>query len=81
MIPFLKTKHEVGVSTPDEVKMRKSDDEEEGGYELLDAVVEDMLEAFHKKDKGMLKMALEALIDHIKEEDEIQDAEEEKFEE
>lgn len=73
MIPFLKKKQEAGISTgPDEIKMRSPD---EDSFELLDAIVEDMLEAFHKKDKKLLKMALESLIDHIKEEDEIQDAE------
>ncbi len=72
MIPFLKTKQEAGVSMPDEVKMRKPD--EEGGFDMLDAIVEDMLLAFEKKDKSLLYGALESLIDHIKEEDEIQDA-------
>jgi len=72
MIPFLKKKQEASISEgPDEVKIRKPDEEAEFG--LLDAVVEDILEAIQSKDKGLLKSALAALIDHIKEEDEIQD--------
>ncbi len=74
MIPFLKTKHEAGVSAPDEVKMRTPDDEDESQFSLLEAVAEDIITAVHKKDKSMLLGALEALIDHIKEEDELQDA-------
>lgn len=75
MIPFLKKKQEASVSAgPDEIKMRKPDEAQE--FELLDAVVEDFMEAIQTKNKRLLKMALEALIDHIKEEDEIQDEEE-----
>lgn len=72
MIPFLKKKQEASVSMgPDETQMRKPDDDM--NFEMLDAVAEDMMEAFHKKDSRLLKMALEALVDHIKSEDEIQD--------
>lgn len=58
---------------PDEVQMRKPD--EEGGFEMLDAVVADIAEALPgiKVNKALLKSALEALVDHIKEEDEMQD--------
>lgn len=59
------------MSGPVEAIERKPDDDKP--FEMIDAVVEDMLEAFHKKDKGMLKAALEALIEHIKSEDEVQD--------
>jgi hypothetical protein len=79
MIPFLKTKNNADVGIPIKADIIHVDNHDE--YNLLDAVVEDIFEAFLKKDKRMLKMALEALIDHIKEEDEIQDAHEEEFEE
>ncbi len=72
MIPFLRKKQEGSVSAHDEIKMREPD-EGESEFGMLDAIVEDMLEAFHSKDKRLLKSALEALMDHIKEEDEIQD--------
>lgn len=76
MTPFLKKKQEVSVSSgPDEIKVRKPDEDGDAGFELLDAIVEDLMDAFHKKDKGLLKLALESLIDHIKSEDEIQDEE------
>ncbi len=71
MIPFLKNKQDIGVSVPDEVVSRKPDDE--GGFEMLDAIVEDMFEALQKKDKGLLKSALQSLVEHIKAEDEVQD--------
>lgn len=61
-------------SAPDEVKMRKPDEEPE--FELLDAIVEDMLEAIEKKDKKLLKLALESLMEHIQFKDEAQDHQE-----
>lgn len=79
MIPFLKNKREASMATVDETKMRKPDEDAE--FDLIDAVVEDMLEAVHKKDKRLLKAALEALIHHIQAEDELEDAHAEYFEE
>lgn len=73
MIPFLKHKKEAAMSGPDEVLERKPDEDKE--FDLLDAVVSDMMEAFEKKDKGLLKYALEALMEHMEEVDEIQDEE------
>jgi hypothetical protein len=71
MTPFLKKKQEASVSmAPETITLS---DEGEKPFELLDAIVEDMIEAVHKKDKGLLKGALEALMDHMKEEDEVQD--------
>jgi hypothetical protein len=67
MLPFLKERHEASVSSPVET------DEKFG---MLDAVVDDLLEAVHKKDKKMLKAALELLVEHIQEADEEQDHEE-----
>ncbi len=64
MLPFLKKEHEGSASMPSE---------EATGYGLLDAVAEDMYEAFEKKDKKLFKSALEAFCEYIKEEDTKQD--------
>lgn len=69
MLPFLKDRHEGSMSESVETKHM-------GEFGMIDAIVEDMIEAVHKKDKAMLKECLEALIEHIKSEDEIQDHEE-----
>ncbi len=74
MLPFLKDRHEGSMSGPVESIKRESDNEEPFG--MIDAIVEDMLEAFQKKDKKLLKVALEALVEHIQEKDEEQDQEE-----
>ena len=55
--------------------MREPDGEEE--YGMLDAIAEDMIEAFKKLDKRLLKDSLTALCEHLQEEDLIQDEEEE----
>ncbi len=73
MLPFLKNKHEGGVSMPVEVIEREPD--EDKPYGMLDAIVEDLMDGVHKKDKKMLKSALEALVEHIQEKDEKQDHE------
>jgi hypothetical protein len=64
MLPFLKDRHEGSASGPVESIKRESDEDGED-FGMLDAIVEDMLDAFHKKDKKILKGALEALIEHI----------------
>lgn len=74
MLPFLKERHEGGVSGP--VDSIKRDHDEGADYDMLDAIVEDLLEAVNKKDKKLLRSCLEALIEHVQEEDEIQDEEE-----
>lgn len=72
MLPFLKNKEAMVQNSSDEETLRrKSDDGESFG--MVDAIAEDMLAAFEKKDKGMLKAALESLCDYLKEEDEEQD--------
>lgn len=68
MLPFLKNKQEGSMSGPVEVK-----DMSDGEFHMMDAIVEDMIEAVHKKDKGLLKSALEALVEHIKDMDQVQD--------
>ena len=70
MLPFLKDRHEGSASTPSETIKREPDEE---SFEMLDAVVEDMMMAFEQKDKSMLKGALEALVEHIQSQDEEQD--------
>lgn len=74
MLPFLKDRHEGGMSGPDEIK-KMGPEEEDEDYGLLDAVVEDMIDAVHKKDKKLLKGALEALCEYIEDKDKVQDEE------
>jgi len=77
MLPFLKDRHEAASSEPVQNIRRASDEKED--YGMLDAIVDDMMDAFHNKDKKLLRSCLEALMEHIEEEDEIQDME--QFEE
>ena len=56
----------------DEASKAKPGDE---NYDMLDAIAEDMIMALDKKDTSMLKDALGALCDYIKEEDIEQDEE------
>lgn len=77
MLPFLKDRNEGSMSGPVETIKRESDNGEES-YGMIDAIVEDMIEALQKKDKQLLRGALEALIEHIREDDEIQDQEDMK---
>ena len=72
MLPFLKHKQEAIAGGPDDEIMRKPDEEEE--YEMLDAIAEDILAAVGKKDVKLLKEALTSLVEHIKEDDRIEDA-------
>ena len=53
-LPFLKLKQEGSSSEPVETAHRKPD---EMPYDMLDAVVEDMLRSFHSQNKDMLKSA------------------------
>lgn len=71
MLPFLKNKEEGSVSGPVETKVRAHDE----GYDMLDAVADDLLAAFASKDKATLKAALSSLCDYIKGEDAAQDQE------
>ena len=72
MLPFLKSKQEGAMSGPVDILERVPDDGSEE-LSMLDAVADDMIDAIHKKDKSLLKSALEALCEYIKEEDEEQD--------
>lgn len=70
MLPFMKLKNEAAANADDEpTKLGEHD------YEMIDAIAEDMMEAFQKKDKGLLRSAIEALCEYIKDEDESQDDE------
>lgn len=79
MLPFLKDRHEGSASSPVEQSIKRSPDEDMD-LDMLSAVADDMMEAFHKKDKKLLKECLEALVEHIQEEDEDQDHEMEEHE-
>jgi hypothetical protein len=74
MIPFLKKK-EAAMSGPVEVMEREPDEGKEESFEMLDAICQDMMDAFHKKDHKLLKSALEALVEHIQDVDASQDLE------
>lgn len=67
-LPFLKNRDD-GASMPVETIERDHDE----GFDMLDAVAGDVLEAIAKKDKAMLKEALSALVDHIQTQDIEQD--------
>ena len=78
MIPFLKKRDESSAYSMGEdeaTKMRKPDDDKEEEYGLIDAIAEDMMDAFRKKDMSLLKDSLRALCDYIQDEDELQDQE------
>jgi hypothetical protein len=68
MLPFLKNRQEASASSDDDPVERKPDE-----VGLLDAVASDLLRAFEKKDKKLLKEALEALCEHIQSLDEAED--------
>lgn len=71
MLPFLKNRDDgVGVGPVESIE-RKPDEEAE--YGTLDAVAEDLLAAFAKKDKSLVKAALESLVEHIQSQDSAQD--------
>lgn len=73
MLPFLKKQQEGSMSGPIEV-IERTPDEGSDSFEMLDAIAEDIIMAVEKKDKSLLKSALESLCDHIQSMDEIQDA-------
>ncbi len=72
MLPFLKNKQEGGMSAPVDTIERTPDDDTPA-FDALDAVADDLLAAFESKDKGLLKSALEALVEHIQDQDAEQD--------
>ncbi len=69
MLPFLKNRDDGMGGGPIETIVRDHDD----GFDMLQAVADDMLDAFKKGDKKALKEALAALVDHIQTLDEEQD--------
>ncbi len=71
MLPFMKNKEASADLGEDEAISRKPDGEE--SFDMLDAVAEDMIAALGKKDKALLKSALQALVEHIQDEDVEQD--------
>ncbi len=70
MIGFLKKKQEAMAAGDEDESTKRSAE-----YGMLDAVAEDLLEAIHQKDKGLLRDSLQALCDYLREEDEEQDEE------
>lgn len=70
MLPFLKNQKEASAAGDDDAEKRKPDRD---NYDMLDAVAEDLLAAFKKGDRAMVKEALGALCDYIQMEDQYQD--------
>jgi hypothetical protein len=69
-LPFLKNRANAGGGGPTE-KLRASDDGSTSGSDLMDQVADEFLQAIEKKDKGLLRDALKALVLHINDEDEV----------
>lgn len=69
-IPFLKRKLEPNIAGDEDSIERKSDKQD---YSILDAIAEDMMDAFDKKSKELMVAALESLCEYVREEDEEQD--------
>ena len=69
-LPFLKNK-EGSASSPAGSIERKPDDEP--SYDTVDAVAEDIMSAVSSKDVKRLKAALQSLIEHIQDLDNLQD--------
>ena len=69
MLPFLKNNNEGAASGPPEPEVREHDED----FDMFDAIAEDILQAIEKKDKGILKSALAAFADHLRDMDEQQD--------
>lgn len=70
MLPFMKKKEEVVATNADDEVLKRDHDED---FDMLSAVADDLMMAFEKKDKALLKSALEALCDHVQNMDEVQD--------
>jgi hypothetical protein len=66
-LPYLKHEKESGSA---------SSDSEGSDYSMLDAIAEDLMTAFEKSRKSMVKEALQALCDYLQEQDQIQDSKE-----
>lgn len=72
MFPLLKKRQEGGAAASSAVIERKPDEGAEP-IDMLDAVAEDLLAAFEKKDKRLVKEALTAFAEHLQSMDEDQD--------
>ena len=71
MLPFLKHKQtDAALSLPVETIHRDAPT-----YGMLDAVADDMMQAFLDRDRRRLRAALEALCAHVADADEMQDNE------
>jgi hypothetical protein len=68
MIPYLKRKEEASASGDEDEATRRIPDEEEDGDEMLEAISEDMLDAFERKDPVLMRHSLDALCEYIRDE-------------
>lgn len=74
MLPFLKNRQEGSVSGEVETKERAHDED----FDMLGAVADDLLDAFKAGDRRLLRDALEALVEHVRDMDIAQDTQEMK---
>lgn len=70
-LPFLKKKQKFAGGGMAMQEMREPD--EASDDQMLDAVADEFLQAIERKDKRALREALEALVLHIKDQDDKQD--------
>ncbi len=70
MLPFLKDNKDGGASAQPVQKMSVTDDD---SYDLLDAIADDMLQAFKAGDRDLLKDALQSFKEHLQAEDQEMD--------
>jgi hypothetical protein len=61
-------------SPPNPKMMAEGGDTDDDDSQLMDQVCDEFMQAFEKKDKGLLMEALKALVLHIQDEDKEQDA-------
>ncbi len=72
MLPYLKNRREGSMSESSDALRRPSDEDERNDekrrqpFELLDAVVDDMMEATIIRDRKLLKSALEVLCFYLR---------------
>lgn len=71
MLPFLKNRDDGVGSGPIESVERKPDDDK--GFDMIGAVAAAILRGVKSGSESMIKDALEALVDHIRTQDEEQD--------
>ena len=70
MLPYLRNDKETGMVDDDQSVERKPDRD---NFDIFDALADDMLKAFERRDKDMLKNVLSAFATYLENKDEEQD--------